>query len=270
MASGMKDYQLKAVNSGGKERSNCAIEIDGEKRYAQIRCKRGLRRELFQLVDFYYDASTVVEVEGENLKVGELELVASSLGDAQEIAETIRRPAVEVKKQSENALKEIEAAVEDFLLAREEGILILMRLRKDPRATLLEASSAWGGLKGDPVEQLYSISQQKVATSRGWMDGVVEASEWKVGKRMVERIYALCYGVAKLQDAWFSGSAEDAEASKAFLIEMGIKAGDFRQLTLEGSSKKIVRMAHETLVPLIEFPKQIPERSELLGPPKRA
>jgi len=264
------EYLLNSVRKDGKGHSHCTLEIDEAKRYVQIKARRGLGRGLFQVVDFYYDASTVVEVDGERLRVGELEMVAKSRGDAQEIAGSIRKPAVEVVKQADDALKEIEVVVQGFLEAREEAVSTLMKLRKDPRTTLLEASAAWESLTGDPVEQLYTTSQQKISSSRDQMEGLIEALEWKVGKKVVERLYALCYAVGKLQDALFSGSAEEAEAAKRFLVELGIKAGDLREVTLEGSSKRIMKLAHEVLVALIELPKQLPERSELLGPPKKS
>jgi len=263
------EYPLSSVKKDGKQYSNCTLGIDEEKRYVQIKAKRSLGRGIFQLVDFYYDASTVAKVEEDTLTVGELEMVAQSRADAQAIAISIRKPAVEVGKQAEEAVKEIEADVLGFLVAREEAISTLIKLRKDPRSTLLEASAAWESLTGEPVEQLYSTSQQRISSTRDQMDGLIGAIGWKVGTKVVERAYAFCYGVGKFQDAAFSGSAENLEATKKFLVELGIRAGDIKDLALEGSSKRIVILAHEVLISLIELPKQLPERSELLGPPKK-
>jgi len=264
------EYPLDSVKKDGKEHSHCTLGIDEERRYVQIKANRGLGRGLFQLVDFYYDASTVAKVEGEKLTVGELEMVAQNRADAEAIAVSIRKPVLEVWKQARGAVKEIEAVVQGFLEAREEAISTLIKLKKDPRTTLLEASASWESLTGEPVEQLYAASQQKVSSTRDQMDGLIGALGWKVGTKVVERAYAFCYGVGKFQDAVFSGSTENLEATKKFLVELGIRPVDVRELALEGSGKRIMTLAHEVLTTLIEVPKQLPERSELLGPPKKA
>ena len=266
----MKEYALSLVKKDGKEHSNCALEIDEQKRYAQIKYKRGLRRELFQLADFYYDASTVIGVDGETMRIGELEMVAKSQGEAGAIAESIRKPAAEVRKQAESALAEAEAAILGFLVAREAEILTLMKLKKDPRGTLLDVSASWKDLTGDPVEQLYSDFQESLQSSKEKMDALIDAVGWKVGPRAVERLYAFCYAVGKLQEMYFSGSAENAEEVKKFLVELGIRGADIKDVPLEGSSQRIIRLARAALFPLIEVPAQAPERSELLGPPKKA
>jgi hypothetical protein len=266
----MKEYELSRVKKDGKEHSNCALAIDEEKGYAQIKYKRGLRRELFQLVDFYYDASTVIDLEGERLRVGELEMVAKSRGEAGTIAESIRKPAAELRKQAESALAEAEAAAQGFLVAREAAILTLMKLKKDPRGTLLDVSASWKDLTGDPVDQLYSSFQENLLTSKEKMDAEIEAIRWKVGTKAVERLYAFCYAVGKLQDAIFSGSAENAEEVKKSLVELGIRGADIKDVPLEGSSQRIVRLATPVLFLMIELPAQAAERSALLGPPKKA
>src|ERR1700680_2092812 len=134
----MAEYQLIGIRKDGKAHSNCTLEIDGEKRYVQVKGRQGLRRELVQFVDFYYDASTVVKVDGETLSIADLEMVTGSPSDAQAIAESIRRPAVEMRKQAEGALEGIETAAQSILEAREEAISTLMRLKKDPRGTLID------------------------------------------------------------------------------------------------------------------------------------
>ena len=217
----MSTYRLASAEYRGEAHEGSDMEIDEKSRTLEVTYMKGIvgRKTRTRLVKMVWDASTPITVTGARVQVGELTVVAEAEVDAKEIGRLLRMPAAAVVAQRAKTVFDAEEAVREFLKSREESLVLLAKLREDPRGVISQFEFKDEGR--DPVDEAMVAYSKRLAEPFKRMTSSLDRLEAADQKESSERLYALAYALGSLQDSVFSGKPV-TEAESVFLADLGI------------------------------------------------
>ena len=199
---------------------------------------------------FNLEPNVVVVVDGPLLRVSELSVTLESPNAAGKVADLLRRPTG--GRDAVSLLSGAESSLVRFLEVREEALYVLSRIRVDPQAALFDSRSVWTNDDTEPLDAVYSHYSLRLAESLEKMTSSIAGGEEILGPSITERLYAIAYAIAAVQDALFEGNPDLAQELAA-LQELGIvtTAQDLRTPKPTG---RLLLSAHQQLVALATAP----------------
>ncbi len=249
----MKRYRLALVEYQGKTYSKCSVTLEEEAGRAEVQRPAGLgRRKPVTIVSFSYDARTAFSVEGKVIKIDSLKITADDESEAAELERIVRQPA-ELQKQTVDGLAESERMVAGFLKTRADVIAFLIELRKDPRDALFGLSRSWNDQAMNPLDDYLAVHSKQLSDWLEEMSSTFEKKEWRIGKDVVERMYAFVFAVGFLQDKAFYGN-ENPDAILNSLKELGVNARLSSDAGVEAMTETLLASSHTALFSIIDQP----------------
>jgi len=216
----LSTFLLASADYQGEAHESCELEIDDKSRTIEVTYMKGIgRKTKTRLVRMTWDASTPISVRGLRVQVGELNMTVEGEADAKEVGRILRMPAAAIQAQRDKAAAEAEEAVRAFLKAREESLVLLTKLRQDPRAAVSQAKSDDEG--GDPIDEAMVAYSKRLADPFKRMTSSIERLDSEGEKDRSEKLYALAYALGSLQDSAFEGRPTTEEES-VFLADLGV------------------------------------------------
>jgi hypothetical protein len=196
---------------------------------------------------FNLEPNVAVVVDGPLLRVSELSIVLESPDVAGEVADLLRRPT-DGGRYAVSVLSRAEASVSRFLEVREEALSALSRIRVDPRAALFDLRSVWTTDDTEPLDAVYAHYSMRLAESLEKMTSSIAGGEETLGPSITDRLYAIAYTVAAVQNALFEGKSDLAQELAA-LQEFGTVT-TAQDLRMPKPTERLLLSAHQELVAL--------------------
>jgi hypothetical protein len=243
-----RTYKLISASFREKTYADGVLLIDEGKSELELRQWTGRKKkDQATIARFRIEPTAEVLVDGPLIRISELSVTLESPSRASEIATLLRRPARE--RETGRAVSEAESAVRQFLDEREVAMALLSKVKVNPREALIGVESMWPAEDTrEPLEVVLSTLSGRLAVSLEKMTSSLDSAENKLGRGMVDRLYALAYVIGAVQDALFDGDP-DMTRELAALQELGI-AVTSQDLRMAAPSERIMQRAHPVLIGL--------------------
>ena len=214
----MKTYPLGAFESQGMRFTGCVLGIDEDAgRYVVWRRTGILRRGRAEVLASTYGEGTEVVLADSSVRVSGAVITPDSAALAKEISDVIGRPrAVKLRRESEIAA--VQSASLELLRARESAIAFLIRLKADPKGTLLSASGDWTDASSDPVESIVSARSREVSDAFAKFNAALGKTT-TLGSDKIGRLCAIAYCMGLALDSSVGGT-EDLKPKLSLLKEI--------------------------------------------------
>jgi hypothetical protein len=195
---------------------------------------------------FNLEPNVAVVVDGPLLRVSELSIILESPDAAGEVADLLRRPTK--GRDAVSLLSGVESSLGRFLEVREEALDVLSRIRVDPRAALFDLRSVWTTDDTEPLDAVYSHYSLRLAASIETMTSSIAGEEETLGTPITDRLFAIAYAIAAVQNALFEGNS-DLSQELAALQELGIVT-TAQDLRMPKPTERLLLSAHQELLAL--------------------
>lgn len=241
-------YKLISASFRDKTYADSVLLIDQANGEMELRQWTGRKKkEQTTIARFRIEPTAEVLVDGSLLRIAELSVTLESPSRAGEMADLLRMPARQ--RDSAKALSDAESAVSEFMSAREEALVFLAKVRFNPREALASAAQMWPADDArEPLEAVHSSYSASLGVSLEKMNSALDGAETKLGRGLVERLYALAYTTGAVQNALFESDSDLAEEIAA-LQELGVDT-TAQDLRMGSPSERIMHRAHPVLVSL--------------------
>ncbi len=228
-----KDYSLGELNI---DENNCSIAI------SQVK-KSFLSSKVLPLGQIVFDASTKIVMNGLNIKIGETSFDVETSDILGKVNEILWRPYRVERERKEKLVATADSASLGFLLQRAKAIDGLVRLKANPRETLLESLTDVEEVT-DPLTLYHKKLAESLNDPYTGMEVELGLLKTEIDERAMQRIRALIYGIASVQTTLFS--AGDMTKPLGLLEKVSsrrLNAGDYAGISLEEATVKLYRDA---------------------------
>lgn len=243
------EYKLVSATYREKEYPDGVLFVDEDRSEMELRQWVGKKKKQKQvpIARFRLEPAATVVVDGPRLAVSELSITLESPKVAAEVAGWLRRPTME--REVAAAVSEVEAALAEFLVSREQAVTFLMRLKVNPREALLGAESLWSADDSEePLDAVYSSYSARLAEALVKMRSSLDKAGKRLSPSATERAFALAFTLGQVQNALLQGDFKQ-DKELAALGELGIAATP-NDLQAEKPTERILGRAHPVLVEL--------------------
>lgn len=223
------EFKLKSIKYSSKEFGEGLIRINEVNKEVEVlyRKTRLFRGNWETITKFTYDAQSTASISGTMVTMNDLCVEAAGIQDSQTISDLINKPRYEreavlraTQKRVEEVLQQVEEPIRRFLTLRTKTLDFLSNLKTAPRQALLQSSSILSEDTEDPIDeilQIYSVELQRALEEiQAVLDGVGNG----IDRALMDKIYALVYGMGIIQNGVFEGDEAYVERGLGLLSQV--------------------------------------------------
>lgn len=152
-----------------------------------------------------FDASTITEVDGERVRIGEVSFEVESPKTRESLMEILTKPRRVERARRGELISSANTAILTFLMERSKAMDQLRLLRDNPRLALFQSYTGADEVT-EPIAQFQDEIGRSLEGPFHVMEEALNQLREFVDDKNMRKVYTLVFGVAAAQTASYSGS----------------------------------------------------------------